>query len=81
MPWITQIPIQQASGLLKKEYDKAVERAGRLWNIAQIMGINPRVMRSSMEHYGAIMHGDSPLSRMQRELIATVVAAELDCHY
>ncbi len=67
--------------MLKKEYDKAVERAGRLWNIAQIMGINPRVMRSSMEHYGAIMHGDSPLSRMQRELIATVVAAELDCHY
>jgi len=27
------------------------------------------------------MHGDSPLSRVQRELIATVVAAELDCPY
>jgi alkylhydroperoxidase family enzyme len=81
MPWITQIPIQQAAGLLKKEYDKAIQRAGRLWNIAQIMSMNPRVMRSSMAHYGAIMHGDSPLSRVQRELIATVVAAELDCHY
>ena len=81
MPWITQIPIQQAAGLLKKEYDKAIQRAGRLWNIAQIMSMNPRVMRSSMAHYGAIMHGNSPLSRVQRELIATVVATELDCHY
>jgi len=81
MPWITQIPLQRATGLLKKEYDKAVERAGRLWHIAQIMSVNPRVLRSSMEQYGAIMHGDSPLSRVQRELMATVVAVELDCHY
>ena len=81
MPWITQIPLQRATGLLKKEYDKAVERAGRLWHIVQIMSVNPRVLRSSMEQYGAIMHGDSPLSRVQRELMATVVAVELDCHY
>ncbi|MDP6792569.1 MAG: hypothetical protein QF660_00785 [Anaerolineales bacterium] len=81
MPWITQIPIQSATGLLKKEYDKAVKRAGRLWNIAQIMSVNPHVLRSSMEQYGTIMHGDSPLSRVQRELMATVVAVELDCHY
>ena len=81
MPWINQIPVQRATGLLKKEYDKAVERAGRLWHIVQIMSVNPRVLRSSMAQYGTIMHGDSPLSRVQRELIATVVAAELDCHY
>ena len=81
MPWINQIPVQRATGLLKKEYDKAIERAGRLWHIVQIMSINPRVLRSSMAQYGAIMHGDSPLSRVQRELIATVVAVELDCHY
>ena len=81
MPWINQIPVQRATGLLKKEYDKAVERAGRLWHIVQIMSINPRVLRSSMAQYSAIMHGGSPLSRLQRELIATVVAVELDCNY
>jgi alkylhydroperoxidase family enzyme len=52
-----------------------------MWHIVQIMSVNPRVLRSSMTQYGAIMHGDSPLSRVQRELIATVVAVELDCHY
>lgn len=81
MPWITQVPLQRATGLLKEEYDKAVERAGRLWNIVQIMSVNPHVLHSSMEQYGTIMHGDSPLSRVQRELMATVVAVELDCHY
>jgi|TARA_B100001971_G_C18193386_1_gene540003 alkylhydroperoxidase family enzyme len=81
MPWITQVPLQRATGLLKEEYDKAVERAGRLWNIVQIMSVNPHVLRSSMGQYGTIMHGDSPLSRVQRELMATVVAVELDCHY
>jgi alkylhydroperoxidase family enzyme len=45
------------------------------------MSVNPHVLRSSMEQYGTIMHGDSPLSRVQRELMATVVAVELDCHY
>jgi len=81
MPWITQIPVKRATGLLKKEYNKAVEGAGRLWHIEQIMSINPQVLRSSIAQYSAIMHGDSPLSRVQRELIATVVALELGCHY
>ena len=81
MPWIEQIPLQKATGLLKQEYDKAIARAGRLWHIVQIMSINPRVLRSSMAQYNAIMQAKSPLSRMQRELIARVVAAELECHY
>ena len=81
MPWITQITPQQATGLLRKEYHKAVERSGRLWHIVQIMSLNPTVLRDSMAQYSAIMHADSPLSRVQREMIATVVAVELNCHY
>jgi alkylhydroperoxidase family enzyme len=38
-------------------------------------------MKASMEHYGALMHGDSPLSRVQREMLATVVAATVGCVY
>ncbi len=34
-----------------------------------------------MAQYAAIMFGPSPLSRFQRELLATVVSAELDCFY
>lgn len=66
MPWIRQIYFEEATGLLRQEYDKAMARAGRIWNIVRIMSLNQRVMKASMEHYGALMHGDSLLSRVQR---------------
>ncbi len=81
MPFIRQIPIDEATGFLKREFEKAIRRAGRVWNILHIMSLNPRTLKSSMEFYGAVMFGSSPLTRAQRELLATVVSAELDCHY
>ena len=81
MPWIEQVPVTDATGLLAHEFEKAVRRSGRVWHIVQIMSLNPRVLKASMEQYLAIMFGPSPLSRVQRELLATVVSIELECHY
>ena len=81
MPYIKQITIDQASGLLKKELEKAVARAGKVWNIVQIMSLNGRVMKSSMEMYGATMFADSPLTRAQREMLAVVVSKANHCVY
>ena len=81
MPWIKQIPIAEATGLLKEEFDKALKRAGRVWHIVHIMSVNPRALRDSIGFYATIMMGESPLTRVQRELLATVVSAELHCDY
>ena len=81
MPHIKQIPIERATGLVKRELEKAVRRAGRVWNIVGIMSLNGPVMKSSMELYGAAMFADSPLSRQQREMLATVVSVANACHY
>lgn len=81
MSWITEIPREEATGLLRRELDAAVERAGRVWKIVQVMSLNAPVLRATMAQYAAIMFGPSPLSRLQRELLATVVSAELDCFY
>lgn len=81
MPWIEQVPVSEATGLLKRLYDQAIQRAGRVWHIVQIMSLNPPVLRASISFYRAVMFGRSPLTRVQRELLATVVAAELGCHY
>ncbi len=81
MPWIRVISIEEATGLLKQELEKAVKRAGRVWGIVGIMSQNPGTMKASMEMYGAIMHRSSPLTRAQREMLATVVAVELHCPY
>lgn len=81
MPWISQIGVEDADGLLKQQFEAALKRAGRIWHIVQIMSLNPRVLRASMDIYAAIMFGRSPLTRIQRELLAVAVSAELGCHY
>lgn len=81
MPFIKVISLTEATGFLKKEYEAAIKRAGRIWNIVSIMSVNPRAMKASMDFYGAIMHGRSPLSRSQREMLAVVVSVGNGCVY
>jgi uncharacterized peroxidase-related enzyme len=81
MPYIKQVEDDEAEGAAKRELDKAYKRAGRVWNIVRIMTPNPEVMRTSMDMYIALMYGESPLSRAQREMLATVVSKVNDCHY
>lgn len=81
MAWIDVISLDEARGALKREYEAALKRAGRIWNIVSIMSQNPRAMKSSMDFYGALMFGSSPLSRSQREMLAVVVSAANGCVY
>ena len=72
----------EATGVLREEYDAAVGRAGKVFNIVKAMSLRPPVLRRSMQLYRAIMFGaPCGLSRQERELLATVVSRENDCHY
>ena len=42
---------------------------------------NPAALRASMSLYSALMFGESPLTRAQRELLAVVVSRSNDCRY
>lgn len=81
MAWIERIPIEKATGLLKKWFDGSIQRAGRVWNIMHVMSLNPETLRDSYTFYRTVMYGKSPLTRMQRELLAVVVSKEANCHY
>ncbi|MBK7451517.1 MAG: hypothetical protein IPJ47_19760 [Anaerolineales bacterium] len=81
MPWIKQISIEEATGLLKTQFDTALKRAGRVWHIVHIMSLNPRALRDSIGFYSTLMMGESPLSRAQREMLAVVVSTVNECHY
>jgi len=81
MPWIEQIAFEEATGPLREQLDAAMARAGRVWHIVHVMSLNPAVLKASMAQYAAIMFGPSPLTRVQRELLATVVSSEVGCHY
>jgi alkylhydroperoxidase family enzyme len=82
MAWIKTIEPAQAEGLLKRQYEAAIERAGKLFNVIRIQSLRPRVMRSSTQLYTELMQAaEGGIGRAQREMIAVVVSRANDCHY
>jgi len=82
MAWIQTVDESEAAGIVKAEYDAAVARAGHLYNIVKLFSVRPKSMRAFVELYKVVMHDDtSPLSRVQREMIATVVSKVNKCYY
>lgn len=81
MAWISKVKVSEATGLLKDLLDASIKRAGRVYEIVHIQSLNPPVMAAALEVYKTIMYGPSPLSRRQREMIATIVSSLNHCHY
>ena len=81
MTWIRTLQDDEAQGRLRKLYDAALERAGRVFGIVRAMSLTPATLDASMGLYRAVMFGRSPLSRQQREMLAVVVSRANDCHY
>ena len=81
MPYLRLIEEDEATGEVKEEYDAAVRRAGKVFQIVKAMSLRPGVLKRSLGLYQAIMFGPSELSRAERELLAVVVSRANDCHY
>lgn len=81
MPRIRVVPVDEATGVLEQEYEAAIRRAGRVFNILGIQSLHPPVLRAGVRLYQALMLGPGPLERPVREMLATVTSRELDCFY
>ena len=81
MAHIRQVGTDEATGLLKRIYDEAIARAGKVWGILRVQSLNPPALEAAMGMYKTVMFGPSPLSRAQREMLATVVSRTNDCFY
>ena len=81
MAWIKTVSVAEATGIVRAEYDAAIARAGRVWQIIKIKSLNAPAMKQSTALYGTLMHGASPLTRAQREMLAVVVSKTNHCHY
>lgn len=81
MAFIEIVEPEDATGALKTEYDAAVKRAGKVFNILKVQSLSPATLRASMQLYTAAMHAPSGLSRAEREMLATVVSRANDCFY
>ena len=81
MAWIPVIPPTEASGKLKEEYERAVRERGGLANIFTVTSLHPGVLDCHLSLYEELQFGESPLSRRERELVATVVSRANECPY
>lgn len=48
MAWIPTVKPKDASGLLKRQYDAAVKRAGKVYQIIEIQSLRPNLLRASL---------------------------------
>ena len=72
MAFIAYVPDEQIP-----ESDRVPDRD----NILRIHGVHSRTMRLHYDLYVEVMRGPSPLSRVQREMLAVAVSAANRCHY
>ncbi len=82
MAWITTVSPAEATGPLKRLYQSALERAGKVFNVIRIQSVQPKTLAASTRLYSEVMQSpSSALTRAQREMIATAVSRANACHY
>lgn len=82
MTWIRTVAPDEATGLLARLYREAKERAGKVFHVLRCQSVRPEVLERSTALYTEVMHSErSPLTRAQREMIATAVSRANDCFY
>lgn len=80
--WIETVPEEEASGELQRAYRRSADPAsGSVDHIMQIHSLNPASLVDHLHLYKTLMYGESPLSRIQREMIGVVVSAINRCEY
>lgn len=77
---IATVPPQEADGELAELY-RRLGRGRVPAHVYQVHSLNPASLAAHAQLYRTIMYGPSPLSRLQRELVATVVSQANGCHY
>jgi alkylhydroperoxidase family enzyme len=82
MTWIRTVAPAEATGLLRRLYDEAIGRAGKVFQVLRCQSLRPEVLEIGVELYKEVMISSrSPLSRAQREMIAVAVSRANQCHY
>jgi alkylhydroperoxidase family enzyme len=77
---IAAVPPNEAAGELADLY-RRLGRGRAPAHVYQAHSLHPASLAAHAQLYRTIMFGPSPLTRLQRELVATVVSEANGCHY
>lgn len=81
MAFIRTVPESEAEGLLRRIYEDAVRRAGKVYQVVKISSLRPEILRAWLAHYQVLMLGPTTLPRREKEMIAVAVSAANLCDY
>jgi len=81
MPWIRDIPYDQADPDLRKLYDRYRNPDGTLDNIVTIHGAWPESLKAHFALYTTSLHSREGLPRAEREMVGILVSAINLCRY
>ena len=81
MAYIPYVPYEEAQGSLAELYRRYGGPEMNVENIIRIHSLDPPSMEHHMRLYAHLMGGPSPLSRIQKEMIAVTVSGVNDCFY
>ena len=80
--WIDTVLERDATGELRRAYQRSGDaRTGNVDHIMKIHSLNPASLIDHLHMYKTLMFGDSPLTRVQREMIGVIVSAINRCEY
>lgn len=82
-PWIAVIPdgSPDLDPGLRALYDEMRDPRGHVDHILTVHSLHPPSLAVHRDFYRLVMYGPSPLTRIQREMIAVTVSAINRCHY
>jgi alkylhydroperoxidase family enzyme len=81
MAFIETIAPSDARGPLAALYRRFGNRDGTVDNVLRAHSLNPESLEAHCALYMQAMHRPSPLSRVEREIIAVTVSRLNECHY
>ena len=80
--WIETVSTDDADGTLAQLYARERDPLTRdVDHILMVHSLHPQSLDDHARLYHTLMHGDSDLTRVERELIAVVVSSINECHY
>jgi len=81
MAFIPYVPVGEPDDALAEQYRRYGDAGGSVDNILRIHSLNPPSLGHHAQLYAHLMRGPSPLTRVQREMIAVTVSAVNECFY
>lgn len=81
MAWIKTVPESEAQDKLTEVYAEIRKRFPMVPNIMQSLSLQPELLGHVAGAFMTATFGGSRLTRVQEEMIATVVSSINRCHY